>query len=534
MRSDEPETSPDRRGETPAGTGAADRFAGRSTARAQLRALAPWLLGALLVALVLRVPWLGTPLGNDEGGVLYIADAWSADGEFIYGDYFLDRPPALVAAFHLAGLTGGELAVRALGVLAVFGLVIVSTLLALELGGSRAARWAAGLSAVLGSSSAIGAVLTPAELLGALPSALSVLLLVRALRRGEGQGRLLFGAGLLAVAALTFKQSFGDALLAATAAFAVALVVADRRRPVVRAAGGYALGLLAGGAALVAWGLLQVGSLESVAYALIGFRLDGMAAIASPIGDFGNTLPQGLIPPLIFSGLLLVLLWSLAGLFELRHRPVLLACMAAWGLGGAIGVSGGGSWWSHYLIQLVPFATVTAALALGRAPRRRVVGRAAAATAATVAAFTVGGIVLGPNALGKHRYAHRGETIGGFLKAAAAPGDTAWVMYAAPNVLYYSGLRSPVAYNWSLMMRAFPGAERDLRATLTSKRHPTWVVRWEEPYAYGLDRSGRTRQILHRRYRPVERICGHAILLRNGVDRRPLPPVRGEEDLRCH
>ena len=56
----------------------------------------------------------------------------------LYGDYWVDRPPLLLALFKLAVL-GGDDGVRALGALAAVALVIAVTLLARAVAGPRRA-----------------------------------------------------------------------------------------------------------------------------------------------------------------------------------------------------------------------------------------------------------------------------------------------------------------------------------------------------------------------------------------------------------
>src|SRR5687767_11003629 len=70
------------------------------------------LAGCLLIALLLRAPYLSVPLGRDEGGLSFIARQW--DGGSLYGDYWVDRPPLLLVLFKLAVL-GGDDGVRVLG-----------------------------------------------------------------------------------------------------------------------------------------------------------------------------------------------------------------------------------------------------------------------------------------------------------------------------------------------------------------------------------------------------------------------------------
>jgi hypothetical protein len=57
-----------------------------------------------LVALV-RGTYVLRPLQRDEGGYLLTARQWHTGGEFLYGDYFVDRPPLLMLIFKVASLT---------------------------------------------------------------------------------------------------------------------------------------------------------------------------------------------------------------------------------------------------------------------------------------------------------------------------------------------------------------------------------------------------------------------------------------------
>src|SRR3954454_13089774 len=175
---------------------------------------------ASLATLALRLLYVTVPLGVDEGGLASVAKAWGTGGGSIYGAYWLDRPPLLVALYKAAGVVGA-LWIRGLGVLAALALAAATTATAQLVAGDRAARVAAVLTAALASSAAIGAVFTPAELLAAVPAAASVGCLVAAHKRGEAGWMVV--AGLLAVSAALVKQSFldggtaGAAFLVATA-----------------------------------------------------------------------------------------------------------------------------------------------------------------------------------------------------------------------------------------------------------------------------------------------------------------------------
>ena len=76
-------------------------------------------------------------------------------------------------------------------------MVVVCTCLAARVAGRRAALPAALLCAVLASSALLDSVFTPAELLAAVPSALSILLLLAGLRSGRGSALRLAAAGAM-------------------------------------------------------------------------------------------------------------------------------------------------------------------------------------------------------------------------------------------------------------------------------------------------------------------------------------------------
>jgi len=111
------------------------------------------------------------------------------------------------------------------------------------------------------------------------------------------------------------------------------------------------------------------------------------------------------------------------------------------------------------------------------------------------------------------------RAIGSYVGENAREGDTAHVLYSQANVLYYSGLRDPFPYNWSLMMRALPRAQAKLRSMLASPDRPTWIVEWEPTRSYDLDRDGATKRLLERNYREVARVCGSPVLVRDDVAR---------------
>src|SRR3954454_3171669 len=240
------------------------------------RARTWWALGGcLLLALLLRVPYLWTPLGRDEGGLAYIAQHWADGHGSLYGSYWVDRPPLLILLFKAAVL-GGQGGVRALGALAAVMLVIGIALLARAVAGSRAS-WIAGLlAALLSGSVSIAAIFTPGEILAVVPSTFSVLCLVLAHR--SRQTRFIIAAGALAVGAALIKQSFLDAGFAGVVFVAVS-AAADRdvrlRWPLA-----YVAGAAVPLAALLVWLAAAHRSIGGFAYVLFGFRIQLLHTLA--------------------------------------------------------------------------------------------------------------------------------------------------------------------------------------------------------------------------------------------------------------
>ena len=472
-----------------------------------------WALGGcILLALLLRVPYLSTPLGRDEGGLAYMAQHWTGGGAgSLYGDYWVDRPPLLILLFKAAVL-GGEGGVRALGAVAAVALVIGVTLLARAVEGPRAG-WIAGLLAALMSGSvSIGSIFTPGEVLAVVPSTFSVLCLVLAHR--SRRARFVCAAGLLAVCAALIKQSFLDAGFAG-AVFVAASAVSDRdvrRRWALAYVAGAAIPL----AALLVWLTAAQQSIGGFVYTLFGFRLQLLDTLA------GSDIPlhvrfQKLEEPAWDSGLTIVLVTALVGLSSLRKDRVLLVTFCAWLAAATFGVLGGGSYFAHYLVGLVPVSCVAAAVVLARMPLPVRV-----AVLAAVLAVALPTAREGAQYEAKHPLRRSEVGVARYLREHARPGDTDYVMYARPNVVYYAGLRHPYPYMWSLMVRAKPGALAELHRHLGGAERPTWLVMWQDDDEWELDTDGRMDRLISDGYRLAAIVCGRAIFLRND---RPRPPL---------
>ena len=111
-----------------------------------------------------------------------------------------------------------------------------------------------------------------------------------------------------------------------------------------------------------------------------------------------------------------------------------------------------------------------------------------------------------------------GSDVGRTIAASAAPGDTIVTAYGHADLVGSSGLSSPYRYLWSLPVRTLDPQLHELNRVLSGTDAPTWFVTWNRVHSWGLD-STAVRETLGRDYRPVDRICGHTVYLRNGVTR---------------
>ncbi|MCL8024880.1 polyprenol monophosphomannose synthase [Nocardioides bruguierae] len=498
---------------------------------------------AVLTALA-RLPFLTTALTSDEGGFLMVAAQWSP-GSSLYGDYWVDRPPLIVAIFGLAhllgtagGLLGETIALRLLGLVWAAAAVVLAGALGAALArrsrGSAVAGLAprppetgeeprdrragtarllplllATLTAALVTSPLFGADQVDGELL-ALPFLLAGLLAVvrtwsaRSRTTSVGWWAL---AGVCAVAAPAVKQNMLGVALAAAVSL---LVLASRghRRAALR-------GLLACGAAL----LVTLGALLAVAAwrgtdpaglweAVVTFRLQASAVISSSASSATPARARALLLAAVASGAVLLPLLAVAASATSRVRPVrggvplglLALVVTGW---ETLGVLLGGSYWHHYLVGTIPGLLLCAAVVVEQRPqvqesgwaRRALVGVVAYAAVVTMVALPIATVMT-------HRPTSE-TAVTAYLAAHARPGDTGVTAFGDPQLLHGVGLTSPYEELWSLPARVRDPGLTELTAVLRDDS-PTWVVTTGTDIAtWGVDATTADR-VLASRYRLVD------------------------------
>ena len=482
----------------------------KRTALALARATAP----GVLVAVVVRLFFLAAPVTPDEGGFLIVAKAWSQPGHGLYGPYWVDRPPGLIAVFRVATTLGARLGIDDLIALRIVG-VVLTALAVVGVGmavhrmtdrqETRPARSAALVAGILLSVPLFGALPVNGELVAAPLLAWGFAFSVEMVRSGRAWTALAAGACL--GASILVKQNMID-----VAVFAAILLLLGMRwlllpwRLALRLAA-----LVAVGALVLTSGVLGVAdALDTeplgVFNAMYPFRVASAAIVSAlpwstrlaRIDRIGTSAVLALAP--IFLGVLIVFVWRSR---RLRRQPLLrvgaVATLVA-ALYAALSIALGGSFWIHYLVELSLSVSVAAGIvtAVSR-PTGRWLGAVLGVVAVITTIGSLGFATLSP-----------GATIGAQLRRAGGPHDSVVSLLGDPAVVQASGMTSPYRYLWSLPSRTLDPDMSMLRDTLTHGRVPTWVVVRGDTTQAELDAHG-VGAILKRDYRVAGHTCGRII-----------------------
>ncbi len=479
-----------------------------------------------LVVVVVRATYVARPLRNDEGGYLLAARQWHTGGEFLYGDYFVDRPPLLMLIFKVASLTEWDQAIRVLAIPFVLLFVLAGWRAGSLLAGPAGGRWAAVVAAGIMCSPALATEQADGELFGAALVMAAIALSHTAWNADSPSRRLAWGAaaGAVATAAPLIKQSLLEGLL-----LLVGLVVygcwgrggAGRRRA-----------LHVGAAALL--GALVPCALAGLWLTAAGIRPahawhDLVASRGTAFDVIWSTSPDdslrraGLLLVLgLITGLLpVVITWLLAARRGPGREAAGVRMITPLVVFGIVGIASGGAYWPPYLLQLAP-AAVLAAGALAPSvsvPGARMRGFSRLVGTAALVGTLASGVIYAtvPSAWSSQR-------IGEWLADSKGASDTGFVAYGLPSVLEAADMPSPYPHLWSAAMRTLDPDQTRLRATLAGPEAPAWIVQVTGLNAWGIDADSRLRDLIHQRYRIVAEICGRPVWLRQDLTRELAPP----------
>ena len=487
-----------------------------------------WRFLVPLCALVVlaRATYVPKPLRNDEGGYLLSAREWHTGGEFMYGDYFVDRPPLLMLLFKVASLVGWDHAIRVLVIPFVLLFVLAGWRAGTVLAGPAGGRWAAVAAAGIMCSPGLGAEQADGELFGAtlVMAALAAFLSAWDARSRRGLLCWAAAAGAIAVAAPLVKQSLveGLLLLAGLVLLGCWGTGAVRRRALLVGAAG-TLGALVPCALVAVWMLAAQIDPADAWYELVGSRGVALGELwATGPDDNLRRAAQLLVLGTVTGFLPAVGTWLLARRGGAPTAPG-VRLIAPLLLFGIVGIASGGAYWPPYLLQLAPAVV----LAVGaRAPSASVPGAWMRGAGRTIAATAVLGTLGSAVVYAAVPSAWSTQRTGEWLAAAKAGDDTAVLVYGVPQVLETADVRPPYPHLWSAALRTLDPELSRLRATLTGPEAPEWVVQRNGFDAWGIDDGSRLRDLVHERYRVVAEVCGYSMWLRQDLTRELAPQPR--------
>jgi hypothetical protein len=326
---------------------------------------------------------------------------------------------------------------------------------------------------------------------------------------------LAVAAGSTAACAFLIKQNFIDAGLFA----AVLLLLHAKQAWRLLVAG--AVGLIVPIGLTVVWAASSWGpGFGDLWEAIVLFRQDASDVLAVSGLTATDRRADELLMFSFSTGIVVVIICFLVEAWQLRGEWRLGTAIAVMLAYGVAAVWFGGSYWTHYLLALIPALVLAAAFA-SCASRPRLDARWVAAVVALCGlASLVGGMVK----------VIKGDTpreeitiTGDWLAEAAEPGDTVFVAYGAANMIHRSGLDPVYPYSWSLPIRVRDPELTRLTALVESPEAPTWIIEAGDFDWWGLD-TPEFRRLRDVRYTFVDEICGHGVYLRNDSPRE-LPPT---------
>lgn len=491
---------------------------------------AAWtVLSVTVLAGVMRIPYFGRQLTADETGYLLVARQWHV-GSSLYGDYWVDRPPVLIEIYRLAGQLGSiglgdAVALRLIGAIAAMATTLIVALTAARWGGWKSALAAGGVAATTLATPLVAGEMVDGELLAAPFLAFAFYSAIAAwappgIGYDESNSPSTYAwavwSGAAALIAVFIKQNMLDGIvfMGALAMLAALTRRGTRRRAALRTSLAWLVGALAAIVTVLGLAALRGTSPGGVWFAMYPFRLQAAgvqaAGAAERFARFGRIAELGLgtlAPILIVVAIVVVwrrrqfvpsgVTWVAAGLAAVSSYDV-------------VSIFAGGSYWAHYLIELI----VPAALAVGLLCRRDVARRLGLVLAVAAMFTTTAAWIEGLNRDSKQS----GAAMGNAIAQVAQPHDTVVSLLGDADVVYYSRLHSPYRYLWSLPARTLDPDFTALAGVLNSKHRPTWVVVRGQGTLATLQASA-VGESLTTAYHPFGYVCGRPVYLRDGVNR---------------
>jgi 4-amino-4-deoxy-L-arabinose transferase-like glycosyltransferase len=474
------------------------------------RRRAVWIIALLaIVAAALRLPYVWTGLSTDEGGYAYVAQQWSR-GARLYDTAWLDRPQGLLLTYRgLLALGESGWAIRVLVVLIGAVMTILIASIGALLAGRRLAIAAAAVYAILAVAPHLEGFTLNGELLASVPATASV---AAALQwRRSRHTAWLVGAGVLAGLALSMKQSGFDGLVVG---LAIVLGVAGVGRTRVRSATVFLSGFAVPIIALVVDGWSRGWSRYWTA--LAGYQFSSFDSAHNNAGTRWSEL-VGSLPFMLWDiGAVIVI-----AVLGLRLLPRTGRWPLVWWLvAGLVAVNLGGSYWTHYYVQLLPPLVLAASYAAVTVASRGMRVVLAAILVVPALGWMVALIPMSTRvrerAIPYFASSVRDRHIAAAIDAETQPDQHIYVLESDALLYVLAQRQTTYPYLWGMPIKKIPSAVPTLRTMLEAGDRPTLVI-LDTPNANAVDPSGGIANDLARYYHPDRVVDGVTILRANAA-----------------
>ncbi len=472
-----------------------------------------WIPLGSLISFLLTYRLFFLPMVSDEGGYAYAAERWFDGRGTLYHDVWISRPQGIFIVYGaIIRLIGGSTLDLRLVAWAVNVLtMIVVWVIVSRWRNSSTAVVATMAFALMMGSPAIEGFTANAEIFMALPAALSILTLTVAFGR-RWSGSWLVGTGLLIGIASQLKPSGVVMLLVAVGFIALMALESDNFMRLLLRRGGLVGAGFAGSLLPAIYHGYQVGW-DAFIYASVTYRLTRQSTATSSLDHHLNALWNltARIWPLYAVIVAIMLLRHISnparqverGKVPQRPRafqtqPVLGIVQAAqgidmsdpfrrllqlWIIGCLFGISMGGDWWYHYLIQLAAPLAIWMAISFAdlrvRVPRPAHVALAVFGVVMLLTPYLV--ITQSARAdMTSELFGHPGyadqEVVADYLREHTDPEEPIFVAFDQAALYYLADRPSPYRYLYDQELRAFPDSEDALVEMIESPDRPAYIV----------------------------------------------------------
>ena len=475
-----------------------------------------WLAVALALNVLVRLPFLWLPMIADEGGYAYATRGWIDGTGQLYHDLWISRPQGifLIYATIFETLGTGQVAFR-VGA-AIFA---AATAVAVWLYGRRwtgSGNLASIIFVIAAALPSLEGYTANAEVFMAMPAAFAALWLFWAGRHGWGAWHLA-GVGALIGLATLLKPS-GVMMLPVAWAFIVMAVEAPARAYLHRCAAVLA------GIVIVAIPTFINGAMlgwQAFIYATITYRVTSQSSATVSFDhhlDALRRLAASSWALLLLLGLFILVRYRASIRAWLRSRswrlpsaplssrlgyvhpsplpPFTLArpeddgglLLRLWAFGCLGGISMGGDWWPHYLIQAAaPFAIwLGSAWPAVESTLSRRAKPAFLIAMAVLLLFPYWILTKGSTGMMTQAiYSHPGypsqAQVAAYIKAHTTPDQTIFVAFNEAAIYYLADRKAAYRHLYDQELQAVPNAYADIIAVIRSPDRPVYIVGTRQP-----------------------------------------------------